>query len=131
MKAVLVALAIVVTPFPAAAFDDLPESGTPVGCCDPDALWDLLDAEDNHDVARMTKLMKSHCHSLAGVRYLLEQQRNGVSRVRVFPDQDNWSKSWVTYTLDEMVEPDQVLPIPQVQRVPTGWVLHSGATPPG
>jgi hypothetical protein len=130
MKAALVALAIVVTPLPAPAFNDLPDPGTPVGCCDPDTLWDLLDAQDNHDVARLAKLMKSRCHSLAGVRYLLEQQRNGVSKVRVFPDADNWSKSWIAYTLDEMVEPDQVLPVPQVQRIPTGSVLHSGATPP-
>jgi hypothetical protein len=126
MKATLVALAVTVTPLPlsstpAPAFDSLPESGAPVGCSDPDTLWDLLDAEEHHDVTALAKLMHSRCRSLAGQRYTLEQQRNGVSRIRVFPLADNWSASCVVYTLDEMVEPDQVLTRPEPQHVPTGW----------
>ena len=127
MKATLVALAIAVTPLslpstPAPAFDSMPESGAPVGCSDPETLWDLLEAEEHHDVERLAKLMHSRCRSLAGTRYTLEQQRNGISKIRVFPVADNWSTSCVVYTLDEMVEPEQVLTRPEPQHVPTGWM---------
>jgi hypothetical protein len=126
MKAILVALAVAATPLPqpstpTPAFDSLPESGAPVACSDPDTLWDLLEAEEHHDAVRLAKLMHSRCRSLTGVHYTLEQQRNGVSRIRVFPVGDSWSTSCVVYTLDEMIAPEQVLTRPEPQHVPTGW----------
>jgi hypothetical protein len=126
MKATLVALSIAVAPLSmpmasAPSYDDLPDASVPVGCSDPETLWDLLGAEEHHDRLLLAKLMHSRCRSLAGVRYMLEQQRNGVSRLRVFSSINNWSTSCVVYTLDEMVEPDQELSIPEPPRVPTGF----------
>jgi hypothetical protein len=126
MKATLVALAMAVAPLPmplasAPAFEDLPDTGEPVGCSDPDTLWDLLSAEEHHDKVLLAKLMHSRCRSLAGAHYTLEQQRNGVSKLRVFPVADSWSTSWVTYTLDEMVEPEMELKVQEPPRVPTGF----------
>ena len=45
-----------------------------------------------------------------------------VSKIRLFPVADNWSTSCIVYTLDEMVEPDQVLTRPEPPHVPTGWI---------
>ena len=129
MKATLAALAIAMMPLPAAALDSLPDVGTPVSCCDPDTLWDLLAAEDDHDAVLVGELMHSRCRPLAGARYLLEERRNGVSRLRVFPVANDWSRSWIAYTLDEMVDPALELPLPEPSRVPTGWAPALGAPP--
>ena len=131
MKTTLLALTIAAMPLSALAFDDLSGPGIPVGCCDPNALWALLDAEDTHDSVLLAKLMTSRCHSLAGVRYLLEEQRDGISRVRVFPDAGDWSTSWIAYTLDEMLDPDQEMELQPPARVPTGQAAEPGPVPLG
>lgn len=78
---------------------------------------------------RLARLMQSRCRSLAGAHYRLEQQRNGVSKLRVFPVADSWSTSCVVYTLDEMVEPDQELTIPEAPHVPTGFAPRFTLSP--
>jgi len=85
MKALIVAVTTAMLRQAAAGAEAPTWSARPVGCIDIRSLWDLIEAQDNHDVSRAAKLMNSSCRSLEGLRYLVESERNGVSRMRIFP----------------------------------------------
>ena len=109
MRAAVIALTTAML-LHAASGEELPaSSAVPVGCIDLRSLWDLMDAEDNHDTIRVTKLMSGRCRSLVGVRYLVESEHNGVSQLLIFSQISNWSTSSVLYALDEMVQPEHEL----------------------
>jgi hypothetical protein len=109
MKAAVIGLTTAML-LSAASGDELPASyAVPVGCIDLRSLWDLINAEDNHDTIRVTELMRGRCRSLVGVRYLVESEHNGVSQLRIFSQISDWSTSSVVYALDEMVRPEQEL----------------------
>ncbi len=118
MKAVCIALLFVALAGPALA-DPLPKPGDSVACTDPEALWTLVDAEQSHDAASLSRLMASRCRLLARTRYLLIEERGGVAKLRVFAKPGDWSSSWIAYTLDEMLDPDPQLP-PEPIKSPTG-----------
>jgi hypothetical protein len=103
MKALIVAVTTAMLLQAAAGAEAPTWSARPVGCIDIRSLWELIEAQDNHDVSRAAKLMNSSCRSLEGLRYLVESEHNGVSRIRIFPRGNDWSTSSVVYALDEML----------------------------
>ncbi len=116
MKALIVAVTTAMLLQAAAGAEAPTWSARPVGCIDIRSLWDLIEAQDNHDVSRAAKLMNSSCRSLEGLRYLVESERNGVSRIRIFPRGNDWSTSSVVYTLDEMLQPQEELHLPNLSK---------------
>jgi hypothetical protein len=120
MKTVLATLTMAMVSVAAPAMDERSALDSPVGCIDAETLWNLLAAWEHHDAMTSAQLMAVRCQSLANTRYLLVEQRNGVSKLRVFKKPDEWATSWVAYTLDEMVAPEQELRSKEPDAVPTG-----------
>lgn len=120
MKTVLASLTMAMVSVAAPAMDERSALDNPVGCIDAETLWNLLAAWEHHDARTSAQLLAARCQSLANTRYLLVEQRNGVSKLRVFKKPDEWATSWVIYTLDEMVAPEQELRSNEPDAVLTG-----------
>jgi hypothetical protein len=78
----------------------------PVACPTEDDLFELLNAADRHDAKETARLVGAVCRPLAGLRYAVEEEMNGVTTIRIFAPSGDWASSQLGYTLDEMVQPE-------------------------
>lgn len=78
----------------------------PIACPTRHDLYKLLNAADRRDAKATARLVGPVCQKLAGLRYSVEEDMNGVSTVRVFVKEGDWATSQLAYTLDEMVTPE-------------------------
>lgn len=76
----------------------------PTACISRKALYELLNAANRHDRLETAQLAGTECQPLAGARYELVGERNGVSEIRLFPRENDWPNSRLVYTFDEMLE---------------------------
>lgn len=86
-----------------ASADLLPAANDPVACTSPHDLWSFLDAEDKADRQAIARLVEKGCASLRRTQYLLVEDQNGVSLLRVFSKPGDWASSRLAYTLDELL----------------------------
>src|SRR5690348_3041513 len=78
----------------------------PVACPTTDALYELLNAADRHDVKETARLVGPVCEHLARLHYTVEETANGIATIRVFARDGDWATSRRAYTLDEMTGVD-------------------------
>ena len=75
----------------------------PVACISPRALYELLNAANRNDRLETAQLEGSACQPLEGAHYEVVAEKNGLSKIRLFPREGDWADSRVAYTLDEML----------------------------
>jgi hypothetical protein len=78
-------------------------STEPVACDSEDALFDRLNAGEDHDQRGAVWVAGGACQPLSGVTYQIIEETNGVAQIRVFPIPGDWARSRLEYTLDEMI----------------------------
>jgi len=75
----------------------------PIACTSRSALYKMLNAANRHDRLEMTQKEGAACQPLRGTHYELVEAKNGVSEIRIFPREGDWTDSRIAYTLDEML----------------------------
>jgi hypothetical protein len=107
LKQLLMVLVLGSATVPALAAADEPD---PVACPTPRDLYEFLNAADRHDTGEARRMMGAVCRPLAGLHYMVEEEMNGVTTLRVFRKEGDWASSQLAYTLDEMVAAPEVDP---------------------
>jgi hypothetical protein len=74
----------------------------PVACATQQDLYDLLNADESHDLKAEARLAAG-CRPFAGLHYEIVDEENGILTLRLFPREGDWASSRLVFTLDEMV----------------------------
>lgn len=75
----------------------------PVACATQQDLYDLLNADESHDLKAEARLAAGACRPFAGLHYEVVDEENGILTLRLFPREGDWASSRLVFTLDEMV----------------------------
>jgi hypothetical protein len=75
----------------------------PIACATQQDLYDLLNADESHDLKAEARLTAGACRPFAGQHYEVVDEENGVLTLRLFPREGDWASSRLVFTLDEMV----------------------------
>jgi hypothetical protein len=77
--------------------------GEGVACASVTDIWAYANAADQHDAARMMRLLNGRCEHLAGRSFEVVKDDNGMLKIRVFNRPNDWATSKEAYTLDDFV----------------------------
>jgi hypothetical protein len=75
----------------------------PVACATQQDLYDLLNADEGHDLKAEARLTAGACRPFVGLHYEIVDEENGILTLRLFPREGDWAASRLVFTLDEMV----------------------------
>jgi hypothetical protein len=95
--------------FPSDAFGGGGASVDQFGCADPEALYNILNLAEPSGARKRATLIAKNCMSLAGAHYLLLGEEDGLAKIRVFAKRGDWATSSVVFTLDEMLDADEMV----------------------
>jgi hypothetical protein len=109
MTKVLVLLLCAVIMFSGDAFGDAAVLPDQFGCANPETLYDILNLAEPSSAKRRAFLIAKNCTSLVGAHYLLVGEEDGLAKIRVFANLGDWRTSSIVFTLDEMLDPDEML----------------------
>jgi hypothetical protein len=79
------------------------------GCANSEVFYNILDRADPSSAETRGPLVAKNCLSLVGVHYLLVGEEDGLAKIRIFAKLGDWATSSVVFTLDEMLDADEML----------------------
>jgi len=109
MTKVWALLLFAVITFSGDAFCDDGVPADPLGCANPEVLYDILNLAEPSGAKKRATLIAKNCLSIVGAHYVLIGEADGLAKIRVFAKLDDWASSSVVFTLDEMLNPDEML----------------------
>jgi hypothetical protein len=108
MKQLLMVLVLGAASLPTLAAAEEPDDA--IACPTQRDLYEFLNAADRHDAGEAQRMLGTVCRPLAGLHYKVEEEMNGVVRLRVFRREGDWASSQLAYTLEEMVTAPEAEP---------------------
>ena len=109
MSSFRLALAIAILACPAAALAEPQQQGNlklgPIACDTRHHLYNILNAATRRDSVKVAHYEAASCEALDGHHYEIVGEMNGVTEIRIFAVEGDWSRSRTAYTLDEMLQP--------------------------
>jgi hypothetical protein len=101
-------LLLVILAAPGEALGDDARNGQ-FGCAKPEELYNVLNLAESSSAVTRAILIAKNCVSLVGAHYLLIGEEGGLAKIRVFAKLEDWASSSIVFTLDDMLDPDEML----------------------
>jgi hypothetical protein len=109
MPKVWTLLVLAVMAFPKEVLGDDGVMIEPFGCASAEVFYNILNLAEPLSAKKRAKLIAKNCLSLADTRYLVVGEGDGLAKIRVFPTPGDWATSSVVFTLDEMLDRNEML----------------------
>ena len=109
MSKVWTLLLLAVITFPREVRGDDGVTIEPFGCANSEVFYNILNLAEPLSAKKRLKLIAKNCLSLVGRHYLLVGEEDGLAKIRVFATLGDWATSSVVFTLDEMLDTNEML----------------------